>query len=406
MRILHTADWHLCNRLDRIDRTSDLQIRVERVAALCDEHQVDVLLVAGDLFDDRAELPQMTAALEHILATFDPFFRRGGTILAVTGNHDKDVKIDMVRSGMKLASPFARAANGRIAAGRMYLNNGRGIAALEGRDGRAVQFVFVPYPFASRYDFGGSHFLAREELNKALHAKVAEWLAEVPSKPEFDLSLPTVLLGHLHVRGAELHCVYKMNESDDVQFDFADLQPNWAYVALGHVHKPQMIGGQAHVRYPGSLDRLDITEAHEHGAILFDVGPSGLLGEPAYLRIEPTPFHKVTIADLDQELPGLAAKYPDRETAIVEVEIRPHSHVMSRDEATRELRRAFPRLHKLNWLESERPESAQPGPRVDTRDSLETTVRKYLDSLSEFQADDDRDEILALLETFLKDGAA
>ena len=50
MRILHTADWHLGDRLGRIDRTADLRTAVERVAAHCQEHRVDVLLVAGDLF--------------------------------------------------------------------------------------------------------------------------------------------------------------------------------------------------------------------------------------------------------------------------------------------------------------------------------------------------------------------
>src|SRR5690349_10805469 len=54
MKILHTADWHLGDRLGRIDRTEDLRRAVERVARYCGEHQVDVLLVAGDLFSELA----------------------------------------------------------------------------------------------------------------------------------------------------------------------------------------------------------------------------------------------------------------------------------------------------------------------------------------------------------------
>jgi DNA repair exonuclease SbcCD nuclease subunit len=50
MRLLHTADWHLNDRLGRIDRTNDLRVAVERIAALCAVERVDVLLIAGDLF--------------------------------------------------------------------------------------------------------------------------------------------------------------------------------------------------------------------------------------------------------------------------------------------------------------------------------------------------------------------
>src|SRR5262249_44836515 len=54
MRVLHTADWHLADRLGRIDRTADLRRAVERVAALCEAEKADLLLVAGDLFSELA----------------------------------------------------------------------------------------------------------------------------------------------------------------------------------------------------------------------------------------------------------------------------------------------------------------------------------------------------------------
>ena len=54
MRILHTADWHLGDRLGRIDRTDDLRRAVERVAGYCLSEKADVLLVAGDIFSEVA----------------------------------------------------------------------------------------------------------------------------------------------------------------------------------------------------------------------------------------------------------------------------------------------------------------------------------------------------------------
>ncbi len=89
-----------------------------------------------------------------------------------------------------------------------------------------------------------------------------------------------MLAAHLHVRGAELGAPskYVLTERDDVQFDFADLNPGWAYIALGHVHKPQALKGQANVRYCGSLDRLDFGETHnDHGVLFVEVGKTGLI---------------------------------------------------------------------------------------------------------------------------------
>src|SRR5919108_382038 len=68
MRILHTADWHLNDRLGRIDRTDDLRKAVERVAVHCREQNVDVLLVAGDLFSELARPDEKNKLL---VAAFD-----------------------------------------------------------------------------------------------------------------------------------------------------------------------------------------------------------------------------------------------------------------------------------------------------------------------------------------------
>src|SRR5690349_12686842 len=97
MRIIHTADWHLCDRLGRIDRTEDLKKRVERVADLCRETDAELLLVAGDLFSEQANVDQMTDALRHLHDVFAAFFARGGSIVAITGNHDRDGRINLIR---------------------------------------------------------------------------------------------------------------------------------------------------------------------------------------------------------------------------------------------------------------------------------------------------------------------
>jgi exonuclease SbcD len=397
MRIIHTADWHLCDRLGRIDRTKDLETRVEWVAALCEEHTVDVLLIAGDLFSKQASVDDMTQSLNHIREVFKSFFGRGGTVLAITGNHDCDARINMVRAGMTLAVPSA-GAGGLLSGGRMYLVNGRAFTTIADSTGDRVQFVLVPYPFASRYELSAGDYRSREEETRLLHAKVAEWVQSIPSKTGFDAALPTVLAAHLHVRGSEMHSLYKMTERDDVLFDFADLNPMWSYVALGHIHKPQALNA-ANVQYPGSLDRLDFGETHDnHGVLLVDInGPNNV--EPQRLRLPATPFHTIELSDPEAELPTLAVQYPDHATAIVKLSASPPRGETSRDEIVRQIRKLFPRLHEFKWADTAPRDQVAIG--FTPRNGFEPTVRDYL--AEKLIGDPDRDSVLALVESFLKD---
>src|SRR5947208_13344956 len=104
MRILHTADWHLGDRLGRIDRTADLRRAVERVAAYCESEQVEVLLVAGDLFSELSRPDHLRATIEHLQQVFWPFVQKGGTIVALTGNHDNEGFCQTLGHAMALAA--------------------------------------------------------------------------------------------------------------------------------------------------------------------------------------------------------------------------------------------------------------------------------------------------------------
>ncbi len=399
MRIVHTADWHLCDRLGRIDRTDDLHNRVERVAQICQEREADALLIAGDIFSKQASVEDMTRSLKRIRELFAPFFARGGTILALTGNHDHDGRINMVHTGMTLAVPDA-GRDGHLGGGRMYLVNGRALATLADANGNRVQFAFVPYPFPGRYDLTAADYRTKEEESRLLHGRVAEWLQGLSQRPGFKPQLPTVLAAHLHVRGSEMHSLYHLTEREDVIFDLADLNPNWAYVALGHIHKPQTIHGQANARYCGSLDRLDFGETHDdHGVFIVEVGKTGLAREPEHLPIPATPFHKVTISDPAAELAALADRYPDREAAIFSVSVEPSVSGDSRDEIARHIRSVFPRLFELKWAETA-PENRTSACDFTPQADFASTVRDYLEK--RLGDDPDKQMVLALADEFLR----
>ena len=278
----------------------------------------DVLLIAGDVFSEQASVEDMTRALTRLREAFAPFFARGGTILALTGNHDRDGRINMVRTGMTFAAPAA-GRGGLLEGGRMYLMNGRAVARLSAADEGSYSSCSSRTRSPVVTSFPRPNTGPRRRRTGCSTAGSPNGCRGCPIDPVSTRS-GRLSAAHLHVRGADLGTAskYVLTEREDVQFDFADLNPGWAYIALGHVHKPQALMSQANVRYSGSLDRLDFTETHDdHGVLFVEIGRTGLMREPEQLPIPATPFHTITLTDPETELSALAERYPDRETAIV-----------------------------------------------------------------------------------------
>ena len=107
MKILFSADWHLGYTLGgaNAQRRIDDQIRqIKKIAAYIDEHQVDVLAIAGDIFEAQ-ERGAARAAAEAMIAPLSDALARGLRIVAVAGNHDRDYFIDTANIWLNAHSP-------------------------------------------------------------------------------------------------------------------------------------------------------------------------------------------------------------------------------------------------------------------------------------------------------------
>jgi exonuclease SbcD len=382
MRILHTADWHLADRLGRIDRTGDLRKAVERVAGYCESEKVDVLLVAGDLFSELAAPDALRDSIYHLRKTFEPFLHGGGTILTLTGNHDKENFCQTLRHAMSLAAPGFK--QGAVAsAGRLHLATIPALLQLVDRDSQTpVQFILMPYPTPTRYLLGedSQRYQSLDEKNRHLMAAYTRQLNDLQNDKRFDPRLQTVLSAHVHVRGAELPTLFRISEQEDVVFSDADLPTGFAYIALGHIHRAQYLGGQKHVRYSGSIERMDLGEKDDQkGVVLFDIGPEGLRGEPTVLPLESTPIYELTIHSPKDELPGLRQRYPDAQNDLVRIVCTYTAGVDNREEIVRELNDIFPRwydreIKERNTIDKITLVNGAPNPAK----SFEQTIHDYL----------------------------
>jgi exonuclease SbcD len=409
MKLLHTADWHLGDRLGRIDRTGDLRRAVERVARYCDEERIDVLLVAGDLFSELARPDRLREAVRHVQDTFEPFLRGGGTILAVTGNHDNENFCDTLRHAMALATPAVGGFGSLVPSGRLYLAAEPSLLRLrDEKAGHDVQFALMPYPTPQRLLTNEvlQRYRSFDEKNRFLEAAFSERLREIRGDTRFDPSVPTVLMAHINVRGPDILPSFRMASTDDVFCDAAGLSSTYAYVALGHVHKPYAVGGHENVRYCGSIERMDLGEQNDQKSVtVLELGADGLIGGLTVLPLDASPTYEVEIRDPRADVPGLADRYRDHETALVNLHVRYTAGKDSLEELLRELDRVFPRWYSRDWVET-----GELGPALNVSEaapakSFESTVRDYLADELQTYSDDDRTAVLALAEDLMREPA-
>lgn len=402
MRILHTADWHLGDRMGRIDRTDDLRKAVERVADCCREENVDVLLVAGDLFSELSRPDALRDSIEHLQRTFEKFLLEGGTILAITGNHDNENFCQTLCLVMNLAAPAATGAGEVHPRGRLHLAANPTFLKLPDRDGQPVQFLLLPYPTPPRYlrDEQTQRYGSLEEKNRHLQAAYALKVKEFQAHRAYDPRAPTVLAAHIHVQGAAVPTLFRISDQESIVFGENDLPTELDYVALGHIHQPHALMGLEHVRYSGSIERLDLGEKMDNKSLtLFDIGPEGLVGPPRTVPLPATPMYDVTIFDPKNELPTLAANYRDASRALVRYHLHYKAGEDNLHEILTELDRIFPRWYQREWTEA-----SELGPALTLagaghgQKSFHDTVVDYLKDELANHDDAEREALLKLAE--------
>ncbi|MEX2598113.1 MAG: exonuclease subunit SbcD [Dehalococcoidia bacterium] len=230
-------------------------------------NDVDLVLFAGDAYKSRD--PSQTHQRE--------FARRiarladaGVTVFLTVGNHDLPHVAN--RATALEIFPTLSVANVTVGA---TLETYR----VETRAG-AAQVVALPWIrislFMARDETRG---LTLEQIKEAIEGRLTEHLQEEAEK--LDPALPSFLCGHVTVAGATVASERSMMLGNDHTLGLSTLaNPAFDYVALGHIHKAQVLTQHPPVVYPGSLQRIDFSEeAHDKGFYVVDVDGSKERGE-------------------------------------------------------------------------------------------------------------------------------
>ena len=246
MKILHTADWHLGKRLDRFSRLEEQVLVMNEIVQIADEQNVDLVLVAGDLFDNFNPSVEATELFYKTLKRLSLNGKR--PVIAISGNHDSPSLIDAPDSLARecgiilIGHPKAKINPFELEHFKIS-NSTEGFIELQLKHHNfPVRILHTPYANEIRLKeyFGDNK---EEELNRVL----AENWKKIAD--EFcDPNGINLLIAHLYMnkKGAPIleepegEKPIKIGNADLI---FSDIIPSQIqYTALGHLHGFQNIG--------------------------------------------------------------------------------------------------------------------------------------------------------------------
>ena len=316
MRILHTSDWHLGQYFMGKSRQAEHEALIDWLVDQTQQHAVDAVLIAGDIFDTGAP-PSYARELYNRLIVGLHDVHVGLTVLA--GNHDSVATMQESRGLLAYLSTVVIPA--------VQDDPETQVRVLNDREGRAGA-ILCAIPFIRPRDVtlslaGQSAQDKQLSLQDAIHSHYQKLFALAQRKREaLGLDLPIVATGHLTTVGASAsESVREIYVGALEAFPTASFPPA-DYIALGHIHRPQKVGGLDHIRYSGSPIPLSFDEAKQRKEILLvDLGPGGLetvtpLPVPCF---QPLVSVKGSLAELAPAIREAAEQAPASGTVWLEV---------------------------------------------------------------------------------------
>ncbi len=306
MRILHTADWHLGKRLEFYNRYEEQKAVLDEICTIAEEEKVDLVIVAGDLFD--AFNPPNEAA-ELLYKTLKRLAQNGRVpVIAIAGNHDSPDRVNV-------ADILAREC-GIIFIGRptdtvplFALENGFQIHKTE-PGFIEMQLPNLNYPVRIVHTAFANEIRLKEYFGENKQSSLQESLAQKwkhLADAFCDSKGVNLLTTHLFMmkRGASVpdepdgEKPLNIGNADVVYSDAIPSQIQ--YTALGHLHKYQDIGDSQPVIYSGSPLNYSFSEAGQSKYIMIaDVEPGMPAAVQKILLKSGRPLARKTFEEVDE----------------------------------------------------------------------------------------------------------
>lgn len=266
MRIAHTSDWHIGKKLMGRDRGEEFKEVLAEIARICRDEGVELLLVAGDVFDTYTP----SAEAEEIFYSSVKAIAETCAVLIISGNHDDYVRLTAAQALSEELNIYTVGNNLKALdckkRGNCYpVQSEGGYAVFENSRGERVYINTLPYPNEARFKEGRS--------DERFADKMKRWIDfGERGKPD---GMPSVFLSHIFAAGGTPGDSEREIDLGGARAVGLDLFPKCDYCALGHLHGRQKLGNN--IYYSGAIMRFTFDEAgQDKGINVFDITAEGL----------------------------------------------------------------------------------------------------------------------------------
>lgn len=265
MKIFHTSDWHLGQSFYYHSRDYEHAQFLEWLVAQIDSRRPDVLLIAGDVFDTVNPPMSAQRMLYECLATLHRIAPQL-QIIMIAGNHDSGGRIELPAP---LLSNFNTHVIGRLQRpdGKQDLEHLLIPLQVNGQ----IQGYCVALPYLRPAEV--SQAVGQDDVMAGTQQLYTQLWQAVAAKREAGQRV--IAMTHAHLRGGQTSDSERqivIGSAEAMPSDWFD--PQLDYVALGHLHKPQRVAGQDHIRYSGSPIPLSFSERnYPHQVLEIELQP-------------------------------------------------------------------------------------------------------------------------------------
>ncbi len=262
MKILHSSDWHLGQEFYSYDRTEEHTSFLNQIRQIVADEQPDAMVVSGDIYHTAAPSnTTMRLFTDHLLKIQEacPFMK----IIVTAGNHDSSSRLEITRN---LWERVNVEMIGRINRYNDTIDFDRHIISINGKDNRPTGIIVaIPHVFPQSFPLV-SEDTPREKRQSAFWAALNNRLNEINTE-----KLPVVLMVHMAISGSDI----TGHDESRGGMDYVDIDSipvDYDYMALGHIHCPQLINGAGtRARYCGTPIPVSFDENYEHSVSLVEI---------------------------------------------------------------------------------------------------------------------------------------
>lgn len=322
MKILHTADWHLGQLFYEYDRSFEHQEFLNWLLKTISEEQIEVLLISGDVFDisnPAANSIRMFYSFLQKATQNHPFLQ----IVITAGNHDSASRLEAPKpllesSNIHIIGTIEKHADGTI-------NYEKITVPLRNKLGE-IQTWCLAVPFLRMGDYPNIPG-AENPYAAGVSEFYQEALAFAKNRKTPEQTI--IAMGHLHTQNAEISdmdCSERGIIGGIEGISAQTFDSELKYVALGHIHKAQRIGGKEHIRYCGSPLPMSFSERnYKHQVVVFELDSEitdlKTIEIPISIPLLRIPIKPEPLEDVLLQLHQLPEKTNDIQAPYLEVQV-------------------------------------------------------------------------------------